>query len=136
MEELRHWRHFLEENEINWENSTGPCTDGAQSMYERNVELQISVRKKAPHIIWTRCILHRKALASKNMTEELQTLFQADVTFVNCVKHGPSRGDTMQNYMMIWRDNIQYWLSRDVMFHMVLELKEETATCLTEANLC
>jgi len=25
--------HFLETNEINWENSVGLCTDGAQSVY-------------------------------------------------------------------------------------------------------
>jgi hypothetical protein len=31
--------HFLEENEVNLENSTGLCTDGAQSMSGRNTGL-------------------------------------------------------------------------------------------------
>jgi hypothetical protein len=50
--------HFLEENEIN-------CTNGVQSISAQNAGLQALVRKKASHIIWTQCMLHRQALSSR-----------------------------------------------------------------------
>jgi hypothetical protein len=55
---------FLEENEINWENCIGLCTDGAQSVFGQNAGLQALVRKKTPHTIWTHCMLHKQALSS------------------------------------------------------------------------
>jgi hypothetical protein len=68
--------HFLEENELNWENCNGLCTDRAQSMSGRDAGLQALVRKKTPRIIWTYCLLRTQALAYGNMSEELQTLFK------------------------------------------------------------
>jgi hypothetical protein len=47
---------FLEQKAINWEK----CTEGAQSVSGRNAGLQTPVRKKAPHIMWTHCVLHRQ----------------------------------------------------------------------------
>jgi hypothetical protein len=51
--------HFLEENEINWEDCIGPCTNGALSMCELSAGPEAVVRK-------THCMLHRQALASVN----------------------------------------------------------------------
>jgi hypothetical protein len=51
--------HFLEANEIYWENCTGVCTDGPQSMSGRSAGHLSLVTKKAPHVIWTHCVLHR-----------------------------------------------------------------------------
>jgi hypothetical protein len=39
-------------------------------------------KKESP----TYCILHRWAFASRNMNEELQTVFQAVVKGVNCIE--------------------------------------------------
>jgi len=55
-------------------------------------ELHALVRKKAPHIIWPHCVLHRQALSSINMSEELQTVFQTVIRFVNYVKNIPLIG--------------------------------------------
>jgi hypothetical protein len=44
------FKAFLEENEINWET----CTDRMHSMSGQNAGLLTLVRKKAPHIIWTK----------------------------------------------------------------------------------
>lgn len=46
-------------------------TDGAQSMSGHKAGLQAFVKKKAPEVIWTHRMLHRAALLSKYMSEEL-----------------------------------------------------------------
>jgi hypothetical protein len=51
LEEFDIINHFLEENEIKWDKSTGLHTDRAHSMSGLNVGLQALVRKRAPHII-------------------------------------------------------------------------------------
>jgi len=55
-------------------------------MSRRNAELGPLVRRKASHIIWTHCMLHRLALASRNMSKELHTVFQAVITVVSLSK--------------------------------------------------
>jgi hypothetical protein len=55
-------------------------------MSGRNAGLQVLVRNKPPHIIWTHCMLHRQALASRNMSEELQTVYKAVIIVVIYVK--------------------------------------------------
>jgi hypothetical protein len=61
-------------------------------MSRQNAGLQAPVRKKVPHIIWTHCILHGQALASRNMSEELQTVFQVVIRVANYIKNSPLRG--------------------------------------------
>jgi hypothetical protein len=63
---------MVEENEINWENYTGLCTDGAQSMSGRNAGLE------------TRCMLHREVRRSRNVR-----VFLAVVRVVKCAKTSP-----------------------------------------------
>jgi len=52
---------------------------------------QALVRKKAPHIMWTRCMLLREAIAFRNKSKELQTVSETIVTVFNCVKNSPLR---------------------------------------------
>ena len=47
------------------------CTDSASSMLGRNSGFCALVKADAPHIIVTHCILHRYALATKNMPPKL-----------------------------------------------------------------
>jgi hypothetical protein len=69
--------HLLQVNEINWKNCIGFRTDGAQSMFGINAELQALVTKKAPRIICTHCALHRQVFESIYLNKELQTVLQA-----------------------------------------------------------
>jgi hypothetical protein len=57
-------------------------------MCGQNVGLKAMVRKKSL-IIWTLSVLHRQALASVNVSEELQTLFKAFIIVVIYVKNSP-----------------------------------------------
>ena len=58
-----------------WSNCVGLCTDGARSMSGHKAGLQALVKKKTPDVLWTHCMLHRAALVSKNICEELNNVF-------------------------------------------------------------
>ena len=53
----------------------GFCTDGARSMSGRKAGLQALAKKKARDVFWTHCMLHRAALVSKSISEELINVF-------------------------------------------------------------
>jgi len=65
--------HVAEQNEINRTALDSALID--QSVSGQNVGLQALVRKKAPHIICTHCMLQRQTFASGSMSKELQTVF-------------------------------------------------------------
>jgi len=43
-------------------------------MSGRNAGLQVLVRKKIPHVIWTQFMPHKQTVTSRSMNEELQTV--------------------------------------------------------------
>ncbi|XP_063856105.1 zinc finger BED domain-containing protein 5-like [Scylla paramamosain] len=92
--------NFFNEHGISWENCVGLCTDGAQSMAGRHAGLQALVREKAPHTSWTHCMLHRQALASGSMNEELGNLLKDVVRVVNYIKNSPLKG-RLHSYVKI-----------------------------------
>jgi hypothetical protein len=106
-------------------------------MFGRNAEIQTLVRKKA-----TYCMLHRQALVSRNMSEELQTVFHAVIRIVNCVKMSPLKGRLFGKL----RDDMEaehtaplhHCDTRSVFrakaFHRVFEVKEEIAIFLSDCN--
>lgn len=61
-------------------------------MAGRHAGLQALVREKAPHASWTHCMLHRQALASGSMNEELGNLLKDVVRVVNYIKNSPLKG--------------------------------------------
>ncbi|XP_029657427.1 SCAN domain-containing protein 3-like [Octopus sinensis] len=79
------------QNNIEWINCVGLCTDGAQSMSGNKSGLQALVKNRAPEIIWTHCMLHRSALVSKNMSPELNDIFAQITKVINYIKHSPLR---------------------------------------------
>lgn len=84
--------NFFKENDILWENCVGLCTDGAPSMAGTNAGLQALVRKLAPRAVWTHCMIHRQSLVSRDMGEELLTVFEVIIRVVNFIKNSPLRG--------------------------------------------
>jgi hypothetical protein len=86
-------------------------------------------------------MLHRQALAYRNMNEELQTVYQA-VRVVNCVKNRPLRG----RLFIVLFDDLEaentvllccceaHQLSCSKGLHSIFELKEEIAIFLSDSN--
>ncbi|XP_060878351.1 protein FAM200A-like [Metopolophium dirhodum] len=80
---------FIIENNIVWDRCFGVCTDGARSMAGCYNGLQALVKKKAPNAVWTHCIIHREALASKIISPSLNEVLLSVIEIVNFIKTRP-----------------------------------------------
>ncbi|XP_066982653.1 zinc finger BED domain-containing protein 5-like [Macrobrachium rosenbergii] len=128
--------NFFSEHGINWENCVGLCTDGAQSMSGRHAELHALVREKAPNASWAHCLLHREALASSGMNEELGHLLKDVVRVVNYIKNSPLKGrlfaklckDFGAEHTALLYYYESHCLSRGKVLQRVYELRNEMST--------
>ncbi|GFX73418.1 SCAN domain-containing protein 3 [Trichonephila clavipes] len=81
--------NFINEANIEWKNCVGICTDGARTMSGRFKSIQALVKQKSPLCIWTHCMIHREALASKEISPGLNIVLMTVVTVVNYIKMRP-----------------------------------------------
>ncbi|XP_067132430.1 protein FAM200A-like [Centruroides vittatus] len=73
------------ENNLEWTKCVGVCTDGGRSMSGSYGGLQALIRNKAPDSVWTHCIIHREALASKAKTpSEFTSLEEESLIDLSC----------------------------------------------------
>jgi hypothetical protein len=50
------------------------CSDGARAITGKNSGLIVKLKELMPHIEWTYCFLHRHALATKQMPDNLKNV--------------------------------------------------------------
>ncbi|GFW90347.1 zinc finger BED domain-containing protein 5 [Trichonephila clavipes] len=81
--------NFINDANIEWKNCVGICNDGARTMSGRFKSIQADVNQKSPLRIWTHCMIHRKALASKEISPGLTIVLMTVVTVVNYIKMRP-----------------------------------------------
>lgn len=124
---------FMAENNINWEACVGVCTDGARSMAGCYGGLKALIQKKAPLALWTHCIIHREALASKNISSALNEVLQSVIEVVNFIKTRPQKSRCFEQIcadMGAEHTSLLYycnsrWLSRGNVLSRVFELRRE-----------
>ena len=71
---------------LQWMNCIGVCTDGAATMTGRKSGLVTRIKQVSPEIVQTHCMIHREALASKNLNETLGSVLDDCVRIVNFIK--------------------------------------------------
>ena len=77
---------FFHENGLDWGNLVGVTTDGAPTMLGSRSGFQTLVKQRAPLAIGVHYFIHREALASKTLPDQLNTVFKVLVKIVNYVK--------------------------------------------------
>lgn len=82
---------FISENDINWEDCVGVCTDEGRSMSGHYQGLQSLIRAKAPNAVWTHCIIHREALAAAKFSPELSAVIKSVTQVINFIKTRPMK---------------------------------------------
>lgn len=130
----------ITENDLDWENCIGVCTDGARSMSGRYGGIQALIRKKAPHAMWTHCIIHREVLASKSMSSELNQVLERVIDVINYIKTRPLKARIFKKLCMDMGAEhtalLYYcssrWLSRGNVLFRAFELHEAIHTFLQE----
>ncbi|GFU56842.1 SCAN domain-containing protein 3 [Trichonephila clavipes] len=136
--------NFINEANIEWKNCVGICTDGARIMSGRFKSIQALVKQKTPLCIWTHCMIHREALASKEISPGLNIVLMTVVTVVNYIKMRPLKSrifsglckdmGTVHSSLLFYCE--ARWLSRGRKFlQRVYELRNEITIFLEEENL-
>ena len=104
--------------------------------------MQTLVKQKSPQWVWTHCMIHREALASKEMSPGLNIVLTTVLTAVNYIK---MRSLKTRIFSELYKDmgavhsslffycGIR-WLSRGRFSQRVYELREEIAIDLVEEH--
>lgn len=124
---------YMSENNINWDNCVGVCMDGARAMSGQYGGLQALIKTKAPSVKWTHCVIHREALAAKNITPELSVVMNSIIKVVNYIKTRPVKSRFFhklceelgaEHTSLIYYCNSR-WLSKGNVLARVYELRNE-----------
>ena len=78
-------------NNLEWDHCYGVCTDGAAAMERKQTRLRTLIKNKAPHAEWTHCFIHREALVSNELSEDLHEVLNNIVKAVNFIKTRPMK---------------------------------------------
>uniref|UniRef100_A0A3B4X3Q8 DUF4371 domain-containing protein n=1 Tax=Seriola lalandi dorsalis TaxID=1841481 RepID=A0A3B4X3Q8_SERLL len=132
--------NFFKENDISWQNCVALCSDGARAMSGYQTGLLAHIRKVAPGIIWTHCMIHRESLASKELSIELGSVFDSVVKTVNLIKRKAlntrlfsslCEGSGSEHDSLLYHSEVR-WLSRGSVLERVFELRSEIHDFLRE----
>lgn len=129
-------KNKMEEYELDWSNVIGLCTDGAAAMTGVRKGLAQRISEVAStNFMASHCIIHREALASREMSPELNETLQLSVNMINNIKANAlnsrmfslicsemgSDHDTLLLHTEV------RWLSRGKVFSRLFELRRDLA---------
>uniref|UniRef100_K7FL77 Uncharacterized protein n=1 Tax=Pelodiscus sinensis TaxID=13735 RepID=K7FL77_PELSI len=70
--------NFFEVHGLDWVNLVGVTTDGAPAMLDSRSGFQTLVKQRTPMITRVHCFIHREALASKTLLDQLNAVFEVN----------------------------------------------------------
>ena len=124
---------YLDKWQLSWKSCVGICTDGAPSMVGCIKGLVSFIKKKNENVIVTHCFLHREALMSKTLGENLREVLDEVVKMVNFIKVRPAKSrlfekictnmDSQHKRLLLHTD--VRWLPRGKVLTRVHELRQE-----------
>ena len=124
---------FFNENGLDWGNLVGITTDGAPTMLGSRSGFQTLVKQRAPLAIGVHCFIHREALASKTLPDQINTVFKVLVKIVNYVKSSALNTrlfrkicqDIESDFKGLLFHTPVRWLSAGKILNRIFSLKEE-----------
>ena len=133
---------FLIENGLKWENCIGVCSDGAQTMAGKRKGLRALIKKASPNAEWTHCIIHREALASRQLSPELSEVMADIIGVVNFIKTRPLKTRVFSaiceemgaEHQAVLYHSESRWLSRGKVLSRVFELREQIRVFLEQEH--
>lgn len=131
---------FMKSNGINWNKCIGVCTDGAAAMTGRHSGVVQRIKAVAPRAVSTHCVLHRDALAARDMDPRLHEVLNNAVSIVNFVKARATNSRLFtalceevgsDHHALLMHTEVR-WLSRGHMLMRLFSLREELHTFLSD----
>ena len=131
-------KDFFEKRALDWKQLVGICTDGAPSTIGYRSGFKGLVASVALHVSFTRCVIHRFALAVKTLPSGLQEVLQDVVKIVNYISANATRSrlfaafceEVGSDFKVLLLHTEVRWLSRGKILNSLLQLREEAAIFL------
>jgi hypothetical protein len=67
---------YFTAEDITWANCIGICTDGTAALTGHEKGFQADVQQIGPHVNFIHCIIHREALASRDLEPKLNSVYK------------------------------------------------------------
>ena len=80
---------YIRTKGLDWPKCVGICTNGARAMCARNSSVVTRILERNPNASWTHCNLHRAALVSKHISNDLKNVLKTSAKIVNFIKSKP-----------------------------------------------
>ncbi|GFW33091.1 zinc finger BED domain-containing protein 5 [Trichonephila clavipes] len=133
---------FFEENNLSWNYCIDVCTDGAKAMTGNTAGLVSRIKIKAPNCSSSHCILHRQALAMKQMPSNLKLVMDEAVKIINFIKSRPLQSrlfsllceDFGSKHKTLLLHTEVRWLSRGKPLTRLFELRAELQMFLSDTS--
>lgn len=126
---------YMERKDLTWSKCVEVCTDGAKNMSGVHKGLMAEIRKVSPECEWRHCCIHREALVSKALPEELMTVMNNCIKIVNFIKHRALNSRLFrllceemgsEHTALLLHTDIR-WLSRGNVLQRLFMLRDECA---------
>ncbi|XP_005376317.1 PREDICTED: protein ZBED8 [Chinchilla lanigera] len=127
------FRDFFSKHKIALDVCGSLCTDGASSMLGENSEFVAYVKKEAPHIMITHCLLNPHALVIRTLPVKLRDALFTVVRVINFIKGRAPNHRLFQaffeeigiEYNVLLFHTEMRWLSRGQILTHIFEMYEE-----------
>lgn len=128
---------------LKWKNCVSICTDGAPSMLGKIKGFAALVLAVNPSVMIVHCMIHREALMTKVLPENLQLVMRQVVVIVNFIKANALRSRIFSvlceamdsDYQNLLFHTDVRWLSKGKVLQRVCHLKVEIISFLETENL-
>ena len=136
--------NFSANQNFEWKKKIGSlCTDGAPAMLGKTSGFAALVKKEAPQVNVTHCFLHRYALTSKTLPENLRKVLSDSVKIVNLIRVRALNYRIFkklcqemgaEHEVLLYHTEVR-WLSRGQALKRLFELRKEVSAFLKNKNL-
>ena len=133
---------YFESNYLSCNNLIGVCTDGAPAMLGSRSGFTTLVKSKNPDVVATHCMIHREALASKTLPQNLNSLLVDIIKAVNYIKRSALNTSLFHqlcdkvdatHLSLIFHTQVR-WLTKGNMLARFFELRYEVKTFLEDQH--